>query len=145
MMTATQTVTAAARASRPTALGLALLAALTLACATAAADGDWELLGTRKVDHGLDRDEIRVGAREGTLSKLKLRVRDRGVHFRDLEVHFANGRVQDVAIRARIPAGGESRVIDLVGDDRVVEKVVFWYSTRHDRRGRATVELWGRE
>lgn len=144
-MTVTRTATTAARRPRlRTTLGLALLAALTLACASAAADGDWELLGTRKVEHGLDRDEIRVGAREGTLSKLKLRVRDRGVHFRDVEVHYANGRVQDVAIRARIPAGGESRVIDLVGDDRVIEKVVFWYNTRQDRRGRATVELWGR-
>lgn len=143
-MTARQITTAADRGRRRLAFGLALLAALTLACASAAVADGWELLGTRKVDHGLDRDEIRVGAREGTLSRLKLRVRDRAVHFRDLEVHYANGRVQDVAIRTRVPAGGESRVIDLVGDDRVIEKVVFWYNTRPDRRGRATVELWGR-
>lgn len=138
------TANPAARRVRP-ALGLALLAVLVLACASAGvADSGWELLGTRKVGRNVDRDEIRVGAREGTLTRIKLRVRDSGVHFRDLDVHFANGDVQDVAIRRRIPAGGETRVIDLEGQDRVIEKVVLWYNTRAGRRQRATVELWGR-
>jgi len=58
-------------------------------------------------------------------------------------VHFNNGQTQNVEMRDRIPAGGESRVIDLDGKGRFIEKVVFWYDTQNDEVRRSTVELWG--
>lgn len=122
-------------------MGVTLTLMLLIACASAAAD--WVFLGERTAAKGGDRDEIRVGAREGTFSKIQLRVRGSALRIQDMKVHYANGRVEDVSIRALIPAGGESRVIDLTGSDRVITKVVFWYQTPARARGRATVRLFG--
>jgi len=105
---------------------------------------DWELIGERLVDHGLDHDIIPVTIAEGTFGKIKLIVRNRKIEFLDLKIHFGNGDVQDVAVRRIIPAGGETRIIDLEGNDRVIKKVTFWYRTSGKAPGRATVRLWGK-
>lgn len=117
-----------------------LLASLPLAAQAA----DWEHLGARKVAFRHDRDVIHVGPDAGRFSKIKLVVRRAGVRFFDVRVHFGNGGVQDVPIRRFIPAGGETRVIDLRGGRRVIEKVVFHYQTRRWAPRRAKVHLWGR-
>jgi len=43
-----------------------------------------------------------------------------------------------------MPAGGETRVIDLRGRRRAISKVVFWYDTKGIAENKATVDLWGR-
>ena len=106
--------------------------------------GKWVKLGQRTVNHGLDRDEISVTVKEGVFDKIKLKVKRRKVTFRDLKVHFGSGDVQDVSLRRAIPAGGETRSIELSGQGRrVIKKVVFWYNTKRVRGKRAVVELWG--
>lgn len=131
---------------RSVSLGLALFLALSsVAWAPAPeASRSWDHLGSRTVDFSVDRDAIPVTIREGTFRKIKLRVRRSAVTLRDVKIHYRNGDVQDVKIRRHIPAGGETRVIDLYGGDRVIQKVVFWYNTKPGRHRRATVELWGR-
>lgn len=103
----------------------------------------WVKLGDRTVNHAVDRDEIKVTIKDGVFKKIKLKVKHRKVTFRDVKVHFANGDVQDVKLRRQIPAGGETRVIDLEGNNRVITKVVFWYSTSRVWGKRAEVALWG--
>ena len=125
---------------------VALVCVVLLALDATAADS-WKKLGDRFVNHSGDRDEISVRLKDGRFNAIQLRVKHRAVHFREVKVHFANGEVQDVVMRRLIPAGGETRVIDLEGDEkRIIEKVVFWYNTRDRGRGRgqAEVELWGR-
>ena len=96
------------------------------------------------MNHALDRDEIRVGGHNGTYRQIKLLVRRRAIVFRDVRVHYANGGVQDVPLRSSIPAGGESRAIDLNGRNRIIERVVFLYNTGPRRGKRAVVQLYGR-
>ncbi len=103
----------------------------------------WVKLGERTVNHAVDRDEIVVSAKKGVFKKIKLKVKRRKVTFRDVKVHFANGDVQDVALRREIPAGGQTRDIDLEGKNRVITKVVFWYNTTSVRGKRAKVQLLG--
>ncbi len=103
----------------------------------------WVKLGDRTVNHALDRDEIVVSAKKGVFRKIKLKVRRRKVIFRSVKVHFANGGVQNVNLRHEIPAGGETRNIDLEGKDRVIKKVVFWYNTTSAGGKRPIVQLWG--
>ncbi len=103
----------------------------------------WKLLGMRKVTFKTEMDVIEVGADEGVYKKIKLTVKKSGIHFKDLKVHFANGDVIDVEIRRVIPAGGETRVIDLPGNNRIIKKVVFWYESTRKNKKRATVRLFG--
>ena len=121
-----------------------VLAALILPAAIDAAElGNWEKLGEKTVERRAERDEIVVTAREGRFTAIKLKVRVAGVNFKDLKVHFGNGEVQDVQVRKLIPAGGETREIDLDGDrPRVIRKVSFVYKSRGARR--AVVVLWGK-
>jgi len=112
---------------------------------TATAGGKWLKLGERVVNDKLDHDNIYVGADRGDFTALKLKVVKRPVHFLDMKVYFANGGVQDVQIRKVIPAGGETRVIDLRGSDRVIKRVQFWYEAETPKPGKKSkVRLFGR-
>ena len=126
---------------------LCRLTFLIVLCPLALAGG-WEKLGSREVTFQAERDTISVTIMEGTFKQIKLMVRKNGVRFLDMKVHFANGQTQDVELRAFIPAGGETRVIDLSGRKRIIKKVTFAYKSQGKARGRklkrATVVLWGK-
>ena len=60
-------------------------------------------------------------------------------------IHFRNGQTQDVALKNVFKDGDKSRVIDLPGNRRFIDKVIFWYeAASSDNGGKPTVELWGR-
>lgn len=126
------------------ALLVVLMVADLSAHTVAARPGTWELLGRRKVNYAADRDVIPVTARDGTFRKLQLRVKGAPIDLTRAVVHYANGQTQELNIRQRVPAGGQTRVLDLPGTRRVITKVVLIYDTRNRARHRATVELWGR-
>jgi len=104
----------------------------------------WEVLGTLTVTDRVERDTLVVTRRKGTFRALKLKVFDRGVEFREMTIHFANGDDQEVALRRVIPAGGESRVIDVEGGDRVIRTIEFRYDAQSLGGKRARVRVLGR-
>ena len=105
----------------------------------------WKMLGKKTVKFTVDRDVIQSGIRDGVFKAIKLKVKRSGVNIRDIKVHFQNGDVFDVKVRKRIPKNGETRVIDLPGHNRIIDKVVFWYDSTERNAKRALVELWGRK
>lgn len=121
---------------------LALAAVFTLNFTTDRAG--WERLGARKVNYGLDRDEIFVTAKDGIFSALKIKVKRGGINMHKLVVHYGNGQTDEIELRQNFAPGSESRVLDLVGNKRIIQKVVFWYDTKNIARRRGVVELWGR-
>jgi hypothetical protein len=124
--------------------GVALfLLILTLALSADAARDRWVLLGRKTVSFGAERDVVRVTGWRGDFKKIQLYVRETGVHFADLNVVFANGRTVDVPIRSFIPEGGRSRVIDLPGRSREIQRITMVYATRIGARDKALVEIWG--
>lgn len=106
--------------------------------------GRWEKLGQRQVNFRVDRDVIQVGAREGRFKALQLKVKGGAIDLNRVVVHYRNGDEQVLNVRQNIPRGGQTRVLDLPGNNRIITKVVFVYDTRNRSRRRATVELWGR-
>ncbi|HEY7370313.1 MAG TPA: hypothetical protein VIA29_10530 [Thermoanaerobaculia bacterium] len=127
------------RASRTS----ALVALLLFGLAAAAPADSWEFLGERAVTDRVDHDVIAVTAARGDFHSLKLAVRGRAVDFHRVVVHFGNGTSKEIELRQTIPAGGETRLIDLPGNDRVIQKVTFWYDAR-SLGGQARVRLFGR-
>jgi predicted urease superfamily metal-dependent hydrolase len=79
----------------------------------------------------------------GDFTRIKITVARHGVDFHRVVVHFANGGDQEVEMRATIPAGGETRAIDLRAGERVIRSVEFWYDARTIRGRRAVVRLFG--
>jgi len=138
---------------RITALALAALALSTLLLpATADARPGrhrpvgprWEFLGERTVTDAVDHDVIPVTIARGTFRSLKLEVRDRGVDFHSMKIHFGDGETQEVVLRQVIPAGGESRIIDVEGRERVIRSIEFVYDARSLLGKKARVQVWGR-
>lgn len=104
----------------------------------------WELLGVKEVNYALDRDDIMVTAMEGSFTAIQIKVKRAPINMHKLVVHYGNGDVEEIELRQNFPAGGESRVIDLPGNKRVIQKVVIWYDTKNLARHKGAVELWGR-
>jgi hypothetical protein len=108
------------------------------------ADG-WDYLGQANVDGLRDRDVITVGRDDGRFRSLQLRVEAAPINFQRVVVHYANGTSEAVRLRNYIPAGGQTRVIDLRGGDRVIRDVEFWYSrTNRWTNAKPKVHLYGR-
>lgn len=122
---------------------LALAAAISTATLAATpALADWEVLGTRTVNLRIDRDVISLGG-AGPYTRIQLLVRGNGVFFENLRVVYGNGEVDDLAIRAFIPEGGQTRAIDLRGPARFINRVVMRYRSVRDGDGRAVVVVRG--
>lgn len=105
--------------------------------------GRWEYLGEANVDGQRDHDFIRVGRSEGRFSRLQIHVDRAPITFERVVVHFANGGDEVINMRNRIPAGGQTRAIDLRGNDRVITGVEFWYSRGNYRSRQPHVRLYG--
>lgn len=105
--------------------------------------GTWELLGTQTVGFATDRDVVRVGRQDGRFRAIKLRVRGNAIEMLDLKVVYGNGQPDDLTVRSRIRAGGETRAIDLKGERRAIQEVQMVYKSRSNFKGRATVEVYG--
>jgi hypothetical protein len=104
----------------------------------------WVFLGQASVDGRVDRDRIRVGRGRGRFQRIRIRVDRAPIEFRRVVVHFANGRSEEVDVRQRIPAGGQTRAIDLRGDDRAIDSVEFIYARGRWGSGREPrVRLYG--
>jgi hypothetical protein len=101
---------------------------LVLLASSAAFAARWDFMGESHVDGAQDHDRIKVTAAQGTYRAIQFRVRDGAVEFDRVIVHYGNGASEPIPIRARVAAGGRSRIIDLPGDRRVIESIEFWYA-----------------
>jgi hypothetical protein len=101
----------------------------------------WVKLGERTVDGRTDRDTIHVGRYEGRFSKLTIAVEDNDLEMLDFTVTFTNGERFRPRLRHYFREGSSTRVIDLPGHTRTIQRIDMTY--RNVRRGRAVVEVWG--
>jgi hypothetical protein len=104
----------------------------------------WVPLGDLRVSDRIDHDVLRVTRAAGPFRAIQIRVQGHPVQFHDVKVHYANGETQDVEVRDVIPAGGQSRAIDLTGRERNIKSIEFVYDAETVRRGRsARVRVFG--
>lgn len=104
----------------------------------------WNVLGSAKVNGHADHDVIMVTGMSGDYKAVKLFVENEGITFSRVVIHFANGGKQDLNIRRFIPAGGETKVLDLKGNDRVISKVDFFYKSNAQTASKGKVILYGK-
>lgn len=111
---------------------------------SSSSSNSWDKLGEKQVSFSLDRDEINVGLVEGLFSSIKLKVNNKPINLHKVTVQFDNGNKQDFDVRKNIPAGGETRVLQLNGANlRVIRKVILLYD-KDTRGGTASVSVWGK-
>lgn len=82
------------------------------------------------MDGGADHDKIKVNNAQ-TYRSIQLRVSGSAIQFDHVVVIYGNGQQETLALRNQIPAGGQSRAIDLPGARRAIDKVELWYKEAH--------------
>lgn len=105
---------------------------------------NWRILGTKTVDYQLDKDVLDVQLRDGVFQKLKFVVRGGALNMHKVIVHFENGGEQEIDMRHSFDKNSQSRVIDLKGNKRIIEKIVFWYDTKNASNRKEKVTVLGR-
>jgi hypothetical protein len=104
----------------------------------------WGKLGQGSIEP-TDNGVHTVTAQAGKpVHAIKIKVLKGGVNLHRCEVWFSDGSKRLVELRNDVPAGSESREINLSEGLKQVSKIVFWYDTRNYGQ-RADVELWGKK
>lgn len=129
----------------PFLFSLTLLFSFTTPKLPAAPPGEWRMLGKKKVRFRVDRDVIHFANWRDDVRQIRLKITRGPLQMHRMVVHFDNGREQVVELRDRFSPGSESRIIDLNGGLRRLQKIEFWYETRGVARGRSQVSVWGRD
>ena len=107
--------------------------------------GSWVRLGCKDVRFLIDHDTLKVGRFDGRYFALRLKVRYAPVEMYNLRVTYGNGTVQDVRVREVLLPGGMSRPIDLVGNNRGIDRIEMLYRSIPTNKGTAEVCFDGLE
>lgn len=108
------------------------------------ANGEWEKLGVHQVTLEVQSDEFNFPANSPVLTAIKVRSRKGSINLQRCVLHFSNGDKKTIELRNDIPAGGESRTINLPGNKHSMVKFVFWYGASQSGAEKAEIEIWGR-
>lgn len=124
------------------------LSAQDLVAAKTGPPGTWQELGAVNVNFTVNHDDI-VLVGQAEYRSLKFKVQDGPVNILNMNVIYQNGKVDQFNLKYQIPAGGESRVIDLKTDNlktgvRKIRRVTIWYQTDTLAHSDAPkITLWG--
>ena len=106
---------------------------------------EWARLGCKDVKFLIDRDTLQVGREQGRFSAVRLKVRRAPVEMFNLRITFGNGSRIEVPVREFIPPGGVSRIIDLPGNNRGIDRIEMIYRSVPTMNGTAEVCFDGLE
>ena len=103
----------------------------------------WTRLGSRSVDGKIDRDTIVVGADSGRFRVVRIDVEKSALEMFDVIIHFGDGTTFSPTTRMVFDKDTSTRVIDLPGGNRVIQRVDFKYGNIPGG-GAAEVSLYAR-
>lgn len=127
----------------------AVLAIVLIACSSgkrvsSSSPERWQKLGEKRVNYRIDHDVLNVTRRDGTFKQLRFVVKSGSLNMRRCVIHFENGGMQEVDLRYTFSKGSASRIIDLNGNRRLIEKISFWYDTKNFSHNKAILVVWGK-
>jgi len=102
----------------------------------------WEELGKKEIEGKLDHDKIKCHGKD-TYRALQFRVNGAAVKFLRVQVEYGNHKTRVYPFQILVPPGGSSPALDLVGGDRDITNVEFWYEKASWGK-KPEVRLYGR-
>lgn len=105
---------------------------------------NWEKLGETKVNQSEANDEFSFPSNGPILTAIKIKSKKGGINLQRCVIHFANGEKKSIELRNDIHPGGESRVINLPGNQSVITRFLFWYGIPQSGDQKAELEIWGK-
>jgi len=103
----------------------------------------WVKLGTLKVSKGADHDVLPVNIRKGKFRKLKIIVSHSPVFIHNIKVVYGNGTVENIRINKKFKPS-DALVIDLKGNKRFINKIIFNYHTHFKVLGKGRIKVYGK-
>lgn len=104
----------------------------------------WDLLGERKIDFGLDKDELEVLS-NSSYTNLRFKVEGKRIKLYELKIVYRNGDKLDPTVNENIGVGEYSRIIDLGAEGKDIRRIEFKYrSTGSLFKGRAKILIFGK-
>ena len=103
--------------------------------------GGWVKLGTQTVSPGADYDELNITEATETFNRLKIKVLKAPVYIRNIHVIYEDNTSEGHIIKRNFKKGEASRILDLVGYERIIKKVIFNYSRRNSGPRQAHLEV----
>jgi len=102
----------------------------------------WQKIAEIPVNFEGGGAEIMVYEKE-KYGSIHFRLLDAQLELTGADIYFDNGEQQTVLLNERLTASQHSNIIDLIGDRRILKRVVFRYKAipRTDDK-RATIQLW---
>lgn len=111
---------------------------------TIAIEEGWDLLGESTVNFIRDKDEVKVTS-SNRYTAIRFRVEDKNIRLKDLKIVFSSGDRLEPLLDDVIPAGENSRIIELSQEGKNISHIEFKYrSTGSLLSGRAKVLVFGR-
>ncbi len=102
----------------------------------------WEHLGTKEIEGKVDHDKIKCHGND-TYRALQFRVTGAAVKFDRIVVEYGNHKTRAYPFRIVVAPNGSSPVLDLIGGDRDITNVEFWYEKASWGK-KPEVRLYGR-
>ena len=118
------------------------IAVIAFAAISFSPSAEWRKIGEKNVDYLIDHDIMEVTAKAGKFSELKFEVAGAGLNLHKCTVHFEGGGSQDLDIKQQFDKNSSSRVIDLKGNKRFIEKIGFWYDTQKRSEEKAVITVY---
>ncbi len=106
-------------------------------------DRGWKNIGEKVANYAPDRDVLVVTGID-VFTKLKIKVTDAPLNMKDMDIVFENGEKQNFNLQKNFRQGEWSKVLDLIGNKRRIDKIIFKYDTKNVGKGKATVVVFGR-
>ena len=130
-----------------TSVTIAFLLLLQPAHAQRDRDGDWELLGQKRVGFDVDRDVIDIGQpeewfRNRAYRALRFEAERGDVHMIGIRLVYLNGHSENLRIDRQIRAG-DRLPVDLRGDRSYLKQIEMTYRSRANARGEAVIKVYG--
>ena len=104
----------------------------------------WEKLAETKINREQNRHEMFISAENRPFTAVKIRSVQGGLNLHRCIFRYKSGETLTVEMRNDLPAGTDSRTIQLPGKKDVVVSVECFYDTKNYGDQKASIELWGR-
>ena len=129
--------------------GMLVLAITLLACwpvlsANTSFQESWIKLGERTVNYTVDHSEIVFEGLNTNVSALRVKVRRGAINLHRCVVFYQDNQTHEIDVLNSIPAGQESKVMELPIPTKTINKLVFTYDTKNRATQKAEVEVLGR-
>lgn len=107
-----------------------------------------EYLGQTELGHFFsDSDRVEFGRCDGPnnnpVNSIQLRVERSPVEIEELVIQFGNGQTERISVRSEFRPGSESRIIDLPGATRCVERAYITGRTMSFNSSQGVVKFYG--